>query len=273
MWRLPFLCFSPALVAFAQDNILYSPVPDNLKAYVLMVPAGAPEYGQVMNSLVKGYGKDLAPIVPFSVLIKNQSQQPLLMTTVMYEVEDQEGVVRSHSLTTIDLAPSGASLRPQQCRFVSIVAPANQMLNGGHPENLAAINASPTPLSKVAASLQGRRRIAVSVDSIITADGTFIGQDKANALHRIQEERRAEMDISMRLSPLLKAMALDDIKKQLDVWSTRPIAPSQTPIDRDFYNMRLVRSANQMSSLFQQGGLDRISTMLAQWDKQVSVHK
>jgi hypothetical protein len=266
------VCIATILCAqflLGDSALVILPPKGDLASHVSLVAFGAPQFDQELREVLPLVHPELTPILPYSVVVRNVSAQSLVMTSVLFEVEDLQGAIKQYSLNTLDLAPSSpAHLQPDRRRFVSMSGPANRVVNAGRLDLLSGMSA--VPLSKVASDLHAKRRITVTIDGIITSQGIFIGPDKTNALRRIQEERRAQVWVASRLTPRLDTA---QVKKELVAMQGVALGPDVSLSDRDFYNLRVKQLGRQLAATLDRSGLDAVMTAVSRWQREIVIKR
>jgi hypothetical protein len=135
-----------------------APLDTSLTPFISIVREGTPEYAALLSELPPELLTGLTPILPFSIIIRNASTHPLLMTSILFETEDYAGKVLHFSMTSMDLnSVSASAMQPNDIRFVSISAPANHAVTARRVDSIRDLR---TPLSSLAADLYAKRRVS-----------------------------------------------------------------------------------------------------------------
>lgn len=264
---LQFACVS---ISMGSSNLTLIPPVGDVASHVALVSYGSPGYLEELRYVLGGkqIPQSLDPVLPFSVVVRNVSSRPIVAVGVLFSVEEASGKTKQYSFVTVDLAPgSPAQLQPNQRRFVSMSGHANRIVNNRRVDILPAEYVK--SLAKMTDSLRLKPVVKVEVDFIVTADGWLVGTDKGRALVRFQAERAANAWVSDRM---LKASTVSQIKQVLEQMAAVKPSPELSPFEGDFYNLRILGAAKELSIVLERGGPAAVWATVSRWHDAIVVH-
>ena len=125
----------------------------------------------------------LAPLLPYSVVIRNNSSKSVIAYTVSWISKNTSGKTNSDYRTVCD-ANSFKGIAPQSEELVTIIGPP-----------LADNPQLSTDVSQQIEAFQAWDSVTISLDAVMFEDGTTKGSDPSQSLAQIRGRIRAEHDL------------------------------------------------------------------------------
>ena len=163
---------------------------------VVLLPSSHPEFESAFKA---GRAKEYDPILPYTVVIKNNTDEEIIAYSVLWNCTDADGHFTRSRRTVVNfsnLAP-GANLIPHATEIVS-------MLSGLEAGGQRADFATVSRIDKDAARFSQQRDVNIALDAVLFADGSAIGPDAAHSIPRWKAWLDAEKEVLMaatRMSP------------------------------------------------------------------------
>jgi hypothetical protein len=200
------------------------------------------------------------------VLVKNSGAERLLMVNVLFLVEEPSGKVLRYSFNNENFSgpTSRKGIAPGESHFVSMFPQVNVAVQS---RSLAVLSAS--LISDSLTTAKRYRSIGVSLDSIVTESGLFLGPDSIGAFSRIQQQQRAISEACAAIRALK-----DDPEKiptYLSALAATVISPPRSPVDRDFFNERKRTLGNMLQQVYAREGAEGVIRFAGV--PRVTVHK
>jgi hypothetical protein len=140
----------------------------------------------------------LQPIIPYSVVVRNDGPMALIAIVVRYSLTEASGKTTTHQfmLSTMSNRPNSMILSGEAA-FIGPISGMNRILRlqGQSRANLTdPARFSPQLLSR-AGIYQRSSSVKIALDSVVYADGSVIGPDEAGNMERMNAWRRADIDL------------------------------------------------------------------------------
>ena len=221
-------------------QISVAPIDDSLKPYVSILTYGTAAFDRALQELLPssrpatghvqaGSGPTSCYVptaLPYCVIVQNISAEPLLGIHVVFRTEASNGKILTYSYLSTNTDPiNGPVLRPNGYRSYSPLE-----------------NTNVEYLSRL-------RQITVSIESIITSTGVFLGPDTFGQFETIQSRQKAESWLVSRLTPLLTSPSA--LRAELDALSATQVAESRGIFQQDVYNRTIRDTARRISRLME----------------------
>lgn len=156
---------------------------DGSIAGIRLIAPGDPSFNAAVTRLVPSQRlQAAAPYLPSSVIVDNQSGQPLVSLTVYFAVTDTAGRVTSFVQTIAQEDLSKPALNAGSEIIVALRSSEMEAALAGHPI------VHPWSTDDVAS-------VSASVDLVIYADGSAHGPNAGNVFGRTSSRLRAIMDV------------------------------------------------------------------------------
>ncbi len=241
------------------------PLADSIAPYVEVLSNGSSGYLKAWDALMPEMSTSLfAPILPFSIIVRNTSGMPLRGLTVLYVLQSKTGKENKFQFSARNLDSGTAPiLRPNGYRFYSPSAPANDAVLYKRPELLSLMK---PPLASVASTLAKSQSVKVSVEIIVDSNGDFRGPDRLGVFAAAKEEERAALWLASRLS----GKATLEQRRELEGLSKlKPT--SRSAFDRDRYTETLANTARRLLAQMDSGRDGAVTRFLEYQRRQIAV--
>jgi hypothetical protein len=231
-------------------QISIAPMADSLKAHISVLTYGSAEYDKALRNLVPAASlSSLSLMLPYSVIVQNTSEEPLMGINVVFWKEGFDGKTLPYSFLSWNMDPAVPPvLAAKGYQFFSPSQPVNRAILQAHPIEKVSRSVS---LGQIATDLSRERRITFSVDAIITSRGAFLGPDALLRYDQIQAEERAKAWLAARLSALSGSASAQIA--EMESLAAKQIPRSGNPFQLDAYNLRLQQDGKFVSKLMKAG--------------------
>ena len=181
---------------------------DVAAAGIKLVAANAPEQAETVQTILADDAPSLAPLLPYSVLVVNDSPQKLRAISVNFQWKDAEENSRGRSLTltAMTLPEDPTELAPGEMRLITPIPLANQYIavppanrkaflqsgqlgSGAANATVTQVSSAalPTILQQEANALASMTDFRAFVEGVVLHDFSYLGSD--NLLTFIQRGR------------------------------------------------------------------------------------
>jgi hypothetical protein len=256
------LSFVSFMALTAQVSV--SPIAHELTPYISVLAYGTAAYHEAAREIMPGSSLAvLSSILPYSVIVQNVSNEPLLGVSVAFRNESSDGKTRPYSFTSRNMDPTTKPvLLPGGYALYTPSPPLYLAISRKHPvESLA--------LPTILADLSRERQITFAVEAVITSRGVLLGPDTLGSFDMIQAEQEAERRLVDMLTQLSGSPSAQMAK--LRALSEMQTVPSNDPFHRDFYNIALRNHAKHLLNLMQAGRDVNTSAFMAQTKRNIRI--
>jgi hypothetical protein len=176
-------------ILYAQPTVVVAPLDKSIPPGVTVVPPSDPSFGPLVDGLVPASARPVVrPILPYSIVVRNNSTLPILVVVIYADVVDAQGHLSSVGQAQYSpggfpfvkdnrhpLLPQGGSVffPPDE-----VYTNAIQLLQHNMPVETRRYNKT----LELPAFYDSARSVTFVLDSLLFADGKFVGPDKANML-------------------------------------------------------------------------------------------
>jgi hypothetical protein len=216
-------------------------------AGIEIVPFGSPKFASLLNGMApSGTVGVVQPLLPFSVIVNNNSQKTILGYTVVWAAVNADGEPYTDFRGLIDYVSLKPVLVPQQASLATILGPL---------EWLPLAQPSTTDVIKREFDrFESRASVTISLDAVLFQDGTTLGGDRFSTIADMRARIRAEYDLYSSVVARADSGASDaQILTSLQTVSASvPVGVSQRTLGADPYTRRYrVYSARIAGALLQ----------------------
>jgi hypothetical protein len=150
----------------------------------------------------------LAPILPYSVFVRNVSANPLILVTVRYLFQNNSGkeISGTHSLQ-LQPQPGGHQMLPEDIAFLPPIGGLARLTKGS-PRDIPAPQHFENHRDTVIARFAASPYLRIATDSAVFSDGTIVGPDHAARMETENASRQAEQEILDEIRSLTQPAAL-----------------------------------------------------------------
>jgi hypothetical protein len=155
----------------------------------------------------------MGPILPFSVIVKNESRSSLIGIVIRYERTDETGIVRGDNFTMSTMRNDRRSMiHPGEMVFMSPLTGLNIIIRA-QSGTVSDTNRLALDVNARVQDYVNQKEVHISLDSAVFEDGSVIGPDKTGNLERMNAWIAADQALSSEL--LLKRVTRADAKVYL----------------------------------------------------------
>jgi len=181
-----------AKILQAQPSVVVTPVSDSLSGIVLVSPSD-PAFLPAVQALIGAANFPFyEPVLPYSVLVQNDTSRPIIDVCVIFDVTQVNGK-KDGSLA------SGWGNIPPSAGAAPMLGPGAQILVSavrGYAYTTPRRNPPPADLAARLAELTSAASIVISLDSVLFADGTLAGPDTRNNFVQYSQRLAADRDFA-----------------------------------------------------------------------------
>lgn len=166
-----------------------------------LIPGESPDFEALLSSSIEPDAiGSIRAILPYTVIVRNDTSEWLIAVTVRFELTDRNGRTVWHLMRFMTrqnvrrqmVPPAGAV-------FMTPLPGMNTLLGQGKKLALSSIDLARhlTPLAQL---YSGQSRVSITLDSVVFENGELIGPDRGHTLETLNERRRAEEQLAAELS-------------------------------------------------------------------------
>jgi hypothetical protein len=136
----------------------------------------------------------LRPILPYSIILRNDSQRSIACVTVVWKLRNPEGTPIRHTYSYYNvLIDPRTFIQPGEMLFMGPVSgvPRKVVIGGKRAQTIAGAWSW-----RDQGLFANQERVVVALDSVTSDDGTIIGPDEARSMLRINETMRADNELA-----------------------------------------------------------------------------
>lgn len=200
----------------AQPSVTVASISESLSG-ITLIGASDPAYLPAVRALIGDSAlPPYEPMLPFSVLVRNDTARPLIGVCVIFDVIQFNGKKDGSMAMCPDNIPPGNS-KP-------LLAPGAQLLASAVPSYTyikpRQNPPSPLPAGRLA-EYTGAKSIVISLDSVVFADGTMAGPDTRNNFVNYSAKLAADRDFAAAILALQSGPAAA-LQSCLDNFASKP---------------------------------------------------
>jgi hypothetical protein len=151
---------------------------------ISVIPNGSFEFNSfVTTSLAPSAATQIQRLLPYSILLKNTSEQAIIAYTFSWTSVDSTGQPSTSYQTVCDDITLKGLILPQSADIVTSLGPAN----------VAVIQ--PARLATEALFFQTQRSVTIALEAVMFQDGSVIGRDGGLSVPQIKAVLRSEYDL------------------------------------------------------------------------------
>lgn len=243
---------------WAQPNVSLKPIDESLSQITVIGP-NDPTFQTVAFGLIPtGDIPAYAPIVPYCVIVKNDTPRNLLAIGVDFQIVDAQGR-SSHVLQNFAnfpsvrrplLTPGKMLLIAPESSYTLIAAKARTHFGLMHPLEYYASSKS----------------ISISLQYVLFRNGTFVGPDTADTYDVFAAELAAMQTVG-RTAAAYKSQGAFALKQYLDQ-TAAGINTAFNSLSRGFqpnFNLDIAKFAQVLDRQFNQKGVDAVFSTASSW--------
>lgn len=170
----------------------------------------------------------LQPLLPYSVIVKNNGSIPVLGFTVIWEAVQSDGHPYTDFRGVIDYVTLKSVVPPGQSLLVTAI---------GTPDDLPAGSQLVSMVQQQVQEFQSRVSLAISLDAVVLSDGTSLGADKINTISEMRARIKSEYDL---FTSVLAKAATGTSGNDITTW-LQVLASTATPnvdLRGDYFSAR-----------------------------------
>jgi hypothetical protein len=238
------------LVLSAQPLVTVASVSDSLSG-ITLIGASDPVYLPAVSALIGASAlPPYEPMLPFSVLVRNDTARPLIGLCVIFDVTQFNGMKDGGMVMCSNNIPPGNS-RPLLAAGVQLLAsPVSQYIYI-KPRHTPPAALPPERLAEYTAA----KSLVISLDSVVFADGTMAGPDTRNNFVSHSAKLAADRDFSAAVLALQSSPAAQ-LKNYLENVASRPRAGP--PSYDSEYNRTLASHARTLQRVLANHGAEDV---------------
>jgi hypothetical protein len=236
---LLFLVFTSGVLR-AQPAVTLAPLDKSIPSGVTIVPFSDPSFDSlVSDSIPTAIRSEFAGILPYSILVRNNSTQPILAVTVYFDVVNANG----HPMSTVQ---SRQSVPPLKVGCCAILPLAGSLLFTPEPVYTEAVSRlhDHAPMRENFADLmRGRpalyesaKSVTFVLDSVLFADGKFVGPDAKHKFDEYSSQLSAQSFLAKTVLAY-RGRSVDDLQNYLEMLSTVPAGAQVSRYERWLCNL------------------------------------
>lgn len=229
----------------------------DLKEYgAAIIPPSTAEFHKILNQYVNSASlATLNPMMPYTVIVKNDSGAAWISVSLVYELKNKAGLPMPQRFTVQTLNGSrNRMILPGEHVFFTPLTKLNRKLQTG-PVQMALAGGQQLGWADEQV-FAGQSDIRVSLDSIVSEDGTITGPDTINNLAAINAFVSADWD----LADSLLTKTGDGLRQYLSAIINSP----DVSLPSNPYEWRRRHTANMYYSMLQAGGEDALRRSIKQ---------
>jgi hypothetical protein len=155
----------------------------------------------------------LQPLVPYCILIRNENPQPVIAYTTSWTLIDKAGKVTTDFSTAWDVISLRGLIFPEGVALATKVGP------------IGGLTMVPGNISEAVSLLQQQASVSIMLDSVVFADGSWIGTDKSRAIPEMKARLNAERDLFRAVSARAGTAGGDSVLAWLQMQIQQPSTP------------------------------------------------
>lgn len=163
---------------------------------VELVPSDSPEFSRVLKQYVEPKSLDLIQsILPYTVIVKNNSRERLLMVTIRISARDETGRTTFHDITLGTRNSNSVNMVAPGCTVLITPEPGlNTILRAGTLLRIGDQDTDTTlkGLLRVAGRYRQKAQVDIALDSVVFEDGHLVGPDSVGILAMVNSMADAE---------------------------------------------------------------------------------
>ncbi len=188
----------------------------------------------------------LGGLVPYCVIGRNDSGQPVIAVSVRYDITEVSGRRYHWDFRREGLTARMGRLLPGASYLITPSSKVEALL-GRRPTGTAEIEAAATEAER---DLRALKTVAISLDSAVLADGLLVGPDRSGSYRLFGEWLRAQDDLIRELDNA-SSKTDPDLERLL---SSKREKPAMSFADRDLYGRRQEFLARVLLEVLNRGG-------------------
>lgn len=239
---------------YARPNVVVAPLDPSIPAGVALVSQTNPSFEPLFNGLVVSelLRPLFQPILPYSIIVKNNSASPICAVDISVETVDEQGR-HSSGVRFMEINPDGRFALPLGgSMFFSVDGTYTQAA-----WNLRSKASAPMPpgfytqAQDVPAVYGSARSITFALDGVLFADGRFAGPDTGHSFEKYSDELAALLSLGKTILGF-QGQGTGDLQAYL----TALVWPSHSPVSG--YDRQIQRFAGGLDGLLRQKGPDAV---------------
>jgi len=195
------ILFGQAKAMVAAPNITLVNIPG---ASIELIAGSSERFHQLLADFAGGEAVSvLDPLVPYCVIVKNNSQSTIHSVTVIWK-----------DVATSQFSVIGSGVRPGEMVMMAPISGLSLYM-AGEPRKLQNVDRLSVRISNEIERYSQKSEIVISLDSVIFQDDTMIGPDVAGKLEETNSERKIRKQLATELlkrTPAQRASYLEAIK-------------------------------------------------------------
>ena len=255
--------FSSIMAAQPPAGLTVSPLSGEVSSYISVLAPGTEEFSRVLPTLVSPeIATALAPAFPYSVILRNVSNEELRGVNVVFWVP-RENAAPQHrqSYAAIMLDPAHHTKKHGEYWLFIASNPLNtaaQMGRASLPGGLS--------VSSIVADLE-RSPLVVSIEWVMNAKGQIFGPDSLNFFAELQAEQQARAALAKSLT------GSADPKGTLQAAAAIQPGPRNSLFDRDHYNEQMRRDARLLLDGLNAGNVNVVRSYVSHVNREIVITK
>jgi hypothetical protein len=240
-----------------------NPLPATVSSYVSVIAPDTDEFSRVLPTLVSSeVAAGFAPAFPYSVLVKNVSNEELRGVSVVFWEAGENGLKHRQSYLAIMLDPTKHHPKKPGEHWLFMASGA---LNFSAQAGNGALSPG-VSVSSIVAELE-RSPLVVSIEWVMNAKGEIFGPDSFNTAAKLQAEQRGR-------AALVKSLTGSaDPKAALLAAAAIQPGPRNSLFDRDHYNEQIRRDARLLLDGLNAGTVDAVRTYVTKVNREIVITK
>jgi hypothetical protein len=255
----------------AQLTIAVAPLDKSIPPGVTVVTSSDPSFASLVDGLVPAsFRPILRPILPYSIVVQNNSTLPILAVAFYADMVDAQGHVSSVGQGPVMRGgiPPLKGAHPLLPQGGSVFLPADQVYSIAvqrAQEDLPMLRDFYAKTQKLPAVYESARSVTFVLDLLLFADGKFVGPDKGHVFEEWSNQIAAGSALDKAVLSL-RGRSVDELKEYLAMAST---PPEKTPANSR-YARQLRRFAKVYEDYLQRKGPDALFDMAQNYEERVA---
>jgi hypothetical protein len=158
-----------------------------MKSGITVVPYTSPRFAEKLSGAASpALSATLQPLLPYSVLIENDSETSVLAYTIVWAAVDHDGMPFTEFRGMIDYVALRRLIPPGKISLATILGPS---------DSLTLDQQLVTSITQEVQAFERRASLTIFLDAVLFDDGTVIGNDTRQTLAEMRARIRAEYDL------------------------------------------------------------------------------
>lgn len=261
-----FVTIAAGSLAMAQSNIAYTDLKDQGAAFI--TPQSDVFARELERQISRTAQQAIQPLLPYSVLIRNLTNNPWMAVCVTWELKNPKGQPIVHSMTIQTLVnDQNRMVQPQEYLLMAPKSGISRRLrNGGQADSAVRTLSWPDE-----GLFRAQETIRVSLDAVVLANGQLLGPDQQGTAAKLNAWMAADKD----LVAAFKSLRGNDIRAAAATLAAASESTGPWGFERHYQEHRKRRARSLLAVLDNQGeeAFFRTLNAMESMDRIPTVHR